>query len=233
MSAERRSGIAFRLAAAALAGAPLGFAGGALLGGHTLTDPTAPEAGATILACAFFGALFVAGAMMLATTLLTPKAARIATLIGGAASVSVVVYVVQDFIGDRMAQARAFDAAYERMPLFELTLEAANPNRSPFSKLQYESGQRQYAAHRPGGWLCRGTGNRQQTVALFEGLGNLQDSQESTDTAADNCQLSASWRVGDVAIERCLDSDGQALIAAAETMVEATERRSSCQRIDE
>ena len=234
MSAAASSGIAFRFAAAALAGAPVGFAGGALLGGRLLTDPADPAAGPTILLCGAFGALFAAGLMAAVVALLTPKAARLATLAGGVASIAVVVYVVQDFIGDRMAQARAFDAAYQRMPPFEIVLEAENRNRSPFSKLQYESEHRQYTAQRPGGWLCQGEGNREQTMALFEALGDARNPEQANNgTVAIECGLRAAWRIDDVAVEKCLGTGDAALFAVADALVEATERRSSCRRLEE
>lgn len=231
MPARQPPSMAFRLAAAALAGAPLGFAGGALLGGRLLTNPSDPAAAGTTLACAAFGALFAAGSMVLAVLLLAPKSARVATLVGGVASIAVVVYAVQDFVSHRMAQARAFDAAYQRMPSFELTLTAESAHRRPFSKLQFQSETRQYTAHRPGGWLCRGLGTRKQALALFEGLGQAADGQEPNgDAWARNCQLLGTWRVGAASVEACLDVDGQAVVAAADTLIEATERRSSCRR---
>lgn len=231
MAATHPPSAAFRLAAAALAGAPLGFAGGALLGGRMLTNPSDPAAAGTTLACAAFGALLVSGAMVLAVMLLTPKAGRLATLVGGVASIAVVVYAVQDFVGHRMAQARAFDEAYERMPRFDLALVAESASRRPFSKLQFESETRRYTAERPGGWLCQGEANRQQTMALFEGLGPVVDGQEANVGAVAACQLRAAWQVGDASGQKCLDVDGQALIAAADTLIDATERRSSCRRL--
>lgn len=231
MAATHPPSAAFRLAAAALAGVPLGFAGGALLGGRLLTNPSDPAAAGATLACAAFGALLVSGAMVLAVMLLTPKAGRLATLVGGVASIAVVVYAVQDFVGHRMAQARAFDEAYERMPHFDLALTAESASRRPFSKLQFESETGQYTAERPGGWLCQGHANREQTMTLFEGLGHVADGRGANVDAVGACQMRATWQMGGVSGEQCLDVDGQALIAAADTLVDATERRSSCRRL--
>ena len=235
MSATQLPSMAFRLAAAALAGAPLGFAGGALLGGRLLTNPSDPAAAGTTLACAVFGALFAAGSMVMAVLLLTPKTARLTTLVGGVASIAVVVYAVQDFVSHRMAQARAFDAAYQDMPNFELTLTAESAHRRPFSKLRFQSETRRYTAQRPGGWRCRGQGTREQTLALFEGLGQAADGQEpmpNVGARPRSCQLLGTWRMGAASVQRCLDADGQALAAAADMLIEATERRSSCRRPD-
>lgn len=232
MAAAPQSGIAFRIAAAALAGAPLGFAGGALLGGRLLADPAHAQAAATVIACALSGALLVGGLMALSAILLTPRTARTVTLASGVASAAVVVYLVQDFVGDRMAQARAFDAAYERLPDFNLEIAADNPNRSPFSELQYSSNERQYTAQRPGGWLCQGQATRAQTMALFQAMAAMPTTPtKNTATPSANCQLHANWHHGDTAAETCLNADHEMLLAADE-MIEATERRSSCQRLD-
>lgn len=231
MAATHPPSAAFRLAAAALAGVPLGLAGGALLGGRMLANPSDPAAVGTALACAAFGALLVSGAMVLAVMLLTPKAGRLATLVGGVASIAVVVYAVQDFVGHRMAQARAFDEAYRLMPRFDLALVAESASRRPFSKLHFESETGQYTAERPGGWLCQGQTSREQTLTLFEGLGHVANGRGANVDAAGACQMRATWQMGGVSGEKCLDVDGQALIAAADTLIDATERRSSCRRL--
>lgn len=230
MSAPPQSGIAFRIAAAALAGAPLGFAGGALLGGRLLADPAHAQAAATVIACALSGTLFVGGLMALSAVLLAPRTARTVTLASGVASAAVVVYLVQDFVGARIAQARAFDAAYERLPDFKLEIAADNPNRSPFSELQYSSDERQYTAQRPGGWLCQGQATRAQTMALFKAMAATPTSTNTATTSA-NCQLRTNWHHGDTAVETCLNAHHEILLAA-DKMIEATERRSSCQRLD-
>lgn len=217
----------FRLAAAALAGLPVGFAAGALLGGRLLTTPTTPDAGPTLLALGVFGALFGAGIMAFAAMQLTAKAARRATLLVGAVSAVVVLYMVYDFIVDRMARARAFDAAYAKVPTFELALTASDEDRRPFSDLAYRSETRTYSARRPGGWLCQGAGTRAHDMALFHAI------RDADPALTEDCERRVAWRIADGAkAEGCASASADALFSAADTMIEATERRSSCRRAE-
>ena len=223
---EQGSSAPFRVAAAALAGLPAGFAAGAVFGGRLLTTPEAPDAGPTLLALGVFGALFAAGAMAFAATLLTPKTTRLATLVVGAASALIVVYMVYGFVTDRMAQARAFDEAYAALPTFELALQADDEDRRPFSELSYRSDTRAYSARRPGGWFCEGAVTRAHNMALFQALPTATSSQLD-----EGCPLRMSWRIADGAEMRgCASANAEPLVAIADAMIEATERRSSCRR---
>ena len=223
--AESNSRGAFRIAAAVLAGAPVGFAAGAVLGGQLLAASAITEASRLILACALFGALFVGALMALAATLLAPKPVRIVTLVAGAVSFAVVVYMVRDFIVYRMAQADALDAAHQSLPRFELSLTVDEPNRRPFSSLVYESLGGTYSALRPNGWRCAGQGNREQTLVLYQALRQVQPTRASS-----GCERQVSWRINDGELmQGCADGNDQ-LFSVADAMVEDTERRSSCRR---
>lgn len=207
---------------------PVGFAAGAILGAQLAAADGTAEAAGLILACALFGALFVAASMALAAILLAPKPARIVTLIAGACSFAVVIYLVRDFVVDRMAQAEALDAALQAMPRFELSLRVDEPNRPPFERLVYTSLHRSYRALRPGGWRCTGRGRRADALALYQALRTLRPS-----SGEGGCERRVFWRVDDGELLRlCVDGEGHALFAAADAMIEHTERRSSCRRDD-
>lgn len=222
----KQASTAFRLAAAALAAAPVGFAGGALLGARLLLPPAAAS-GLAIAACGLFGAIvgaLVAGGAALS---LSPRAGRWLTLVVGGASFAVLVYLVRDFVVDRMAQNRAFDAAYAAVPAFAFTVATEDPYRRPFSQLAYESTEHVYSAVRPGGWRCAGNGRRQDHVALFEALRRVSAG------TAETCPRRLEWRIGDnAAASACLPEDAPLLVVAA-TMTEATARRASCRRLGE
>ena len=225
--AQSNSPAAFRVAAAALAGVPVGFAAGAILGGQLLAASPPAEAGRLVLACALFGALFVGATLALSAFLLAPKPARIVTIVAGACSFAVAIYMVRAFVVDRMAQADALDAALQAMPRFELSLTVDEPARPPFSSLVYDSLDRSYRALRPGGWRCTGRGSRAHALALHQALRHV-----GPDTG-EGCARRVSWRIdqGEL-MQGCADGD-QALFAAADAMVDSTERRSSCRRSSE
>ena len=227
---------AFRVVAAGLAGLPIGFAASAVLGGRLLTTPD--DAGATLLALGVFGALFAAGIMAFAATLLSAKAARRTTMAVGAVSAAVVAYLVFGFVADRMARLRSFDEAYAALPTFELAFTARDSAREPFSTLSYDSETRAYTARRPGSWLCQGTGARAHNMALFEGLRAAEAAQALAQSAtpegeADDCKLRASWRVAQGPwVVSCAATATERLVAVADGMVEETERKSSCRRAE-
>ena len=103
----------FRVAAAALAAAPVGFAAGALLAARQLATPAAVD-GLTILAHGLTGAIVAALLLTMAALTLPPKPVRIVTLVFAGASFAILVYMVQDFIVERVERAQARDAAYQR-----------------------------------------------------------------------------------------------------------------------
>ena len=236
-SEQTRRDAAFRVAAAVLAGLPVGFAAGAVLGGRLLTSPE--DGGATLLALGAFGALFGAGIMAFVATLLPEKSARRATVGVGAVSAVVVAYVVFDFVTDRMARMRTFDEAYAVLPMFELAFEGRDPERKPFSTLSYNSEDRAYTARRPGGWLCQGNGARTHNMALFEGLRAAQGADDAVARqmveggVTNGCKLRVSWRIAqDPEVVRCASPAAERLIAAADAMIKTTERKSSCRRAE-
>ena len=224
--AESDSQGAFRIAAAVLAGTPVGFVAGAVLGRQLMTAESSAQASGSILACALFGALFVGAAMALAAMLLAPKPVRIVTLIAGAVSFVVVFFMVCNFISARMARAEALEAALQSMPRFELSLTTEAVNRRPFSSLVYESQDRTYDALRPNGWRCEGKGNREQTLALYRALRQVQPAEAGSD-----CAYQVSWRINEgEPMQGCADGNDQLLFSVADAMVEDTQRRSSCRR---
>ena len=218
----------FRVAAAALAAAPVGFAAGALLAARQLATPAAVD-GLTILAHGLTGAIVAALLLTMAALTLPPKPVRIATLVFAGASFAILVYMVQDFIVDRVERAQAQDAVYQDMPHYELTLWAKNPQREAFSQLQFNSETRRYVANRPGGWRCEGIGTTSQAVVVFEAMRTVEPEADPS------CDLRASWRtIGEATgmdKHGCVGNDN-ALFAAADNMVEATERKASCRRAD-
>lgn len=228
-----KAGRKMRAVAGGLAAAPIGFAAGALLGGRYLVVQGGP-AGSGILLAALVGAMLAAVAMAAAAACLPPKSARLTTLAASGISFVILVYLVQDFVVDRVERARAFGVAYARVPSFELALESADRQRRPFSTLAFEadrqSDSRDYEALRPGGWLCRGGGRRQDGLALYRGI----RAAEKDSPAAGRCDRRAAWQIADEepVAGRCADAgDGfAALFAAADAMIDSTQRYASCRR---
>ena len=218
----------FRIAAAALAAAPVGFAAGALIAGRPLANPRFVD-GVTILSYGLVGAIGLALVLALLALTLPPKPVRIATLVFAGASFAILVYMMQDYVRERIAFSAATDAAFRDMPHFALTLWAKDPQREAFSRLDFASETREYNVVRPGGWRCEGRGNRAQTVAVFEAM------QTAKLEAHPSCELRASWRTMDAPAgsgsHGCIARDN-ALFAAADDMVEGTERKASCRRLD-
>lgn len=220
---------AFRLAAAALAALPVGFAVGTLVGARLLAPAEAVPGmqgvaapALAIAGCGAFGAaalaLFSGGAAMA----LHPRAARVLTFVLGGASFAVMVYATRHFMVDRMAQSRAFDAAYAQVPPFAFSLATGNAGRRPFSALAYEG--HAYRAVRPGGWHCEGDGRRRDHLALFEALRELEPA------VSEACPQRVAWRRGDVPEKSACIAVDAPLLAAADAMVEATARRAVCRR---
>ena len=226
-----------RAVAGALSAAPIGFGAGAFLGGRYLIADVAADpqsAGVAILGYALLGAVLAAGAMASLSVLAPPKPARIATIIAGGLSFALLVYMASDYVVDRIDRAKVFDAAYARLPAFEVTLESGDRHRRPFSTLTFtfdpQMETRDYEALRPGGWFCRGRGHEQHALDLLYSLRDVDDDQRPSE----GCGRRASWTIeGEAAVTgRCAD-DGHAfatLFATADDMIETTERRSSCRR---
>lgn len=227
-----------RAVAGALSAAPIGFAAGALLGvRYVVVQGGAGVSGAAafaVLLGALVIALLAAIAMGIVTAYLPPKPARVTTIVAGGISLAILVYVVQDFVVHRIERARAFDVAYARVPSFELALTATDRQRRPFSTLAFEadrqSDTRDYEALRPGGWFCRGGGRRQDSLALYRGI----RAAEKDPAAEGPCYRRATWRVADEepVRERCADKgEGfDVLFAAADEMIDSTERYASCRQ---
>ena len=228
-------GTRLALGAAALAWAPIGFVGGGAVAVRTLPDAT--DGGMVVAAC-LFGAGLLAALMAGLTQRLPPKPLRIVTVVAGGVSFALVVYLVRDFVADRVRAGEAFDAAYAQMTPFQLRLESNDGNRRPFSALTFNATTRTYAAKRPGGWLCRGTGAREHTLALARAL------QGAKSDAGAPCDMRLAWRhdppgktaatPGEAAEETVFDHSAcapAALLHVADAMIERTERRASCRRL--
>ncbi|MDE0658934.1 MAG: hypothetical protein OXI79_04705 [Gammaproteobacteria bacterium] len=222
-----------RAIAGALSAAPIGFAAGAFLGGRYLVIQGGSP-GSGILLGALVVALLAAIAMGVVTAYLPPKPARVTTIVAGGISFAILVYMVQDFVVHRVERARAFDAAYARIPSFELTLASTDRQRRPFSVLHFkadrQSDTRDYEALRPKGWFCFGGGRPVDALALYQGIRAAEK-----DSIADGaCGRRATWRIADEepVTERCADEgDGfTALFAAADEMIESTQRYASCRQ---
>ena len=235
---SRKTGRRMRAVAGALSAAPIGFAAGALLGvRYVAVQGGAGVSGAAafaVLLGALVVALLAAIAMGVVTAYLPPKTARVTTIVAGAMSFAILVYVVQDFVVHRLEQSRAFDVAYAGVPSFELTLTATDRQRRPFATLAFtadrQSDTRDYEALRPGGWFCRGAGRPRDSLALYRGIRIAEK-----DTVANGpCYRRATWRIDDEepVTERCADKgDGfAALFAAADEMIDSTQRYASCRQ---
>ena len=222
-----------RAIAGALSAAPIGFAAGAFLGGRYLVVQGGSP-GSGILLGALVVALLAAIAMGIVTAYLPPKPARMTTIVAGGISFAILVYMVQDFVVHRVERARAFDAAYARVPSFELKLTSADQQRRPFSVLAFEadreSDTRAYEALRPKGWFCRGGGRPADALALYRGIRAAEEDQ----AAEGPCRRRATWRIADEesVTQRCADEgDGfTALFAAADEMIDSTQRYASCRK---
>ena len=235
---SRSTGRRMRAVAGALSAAPIGFAAGAFLGGRYVVIQggagVSDAAASAVLLGALVVALLAAIAMGILTAYLPPKPARVTTIVAGGISFAILVYMVQDFIVHRLEQSRIFDAAYARVPSFELTLTATDRQRRPFSTLAFQadrqSDTRDYEALRPGGWFCRGAGRPKDSLALYQGI----RAAEEDDDADVPCYNRAAWRVSgeEPVTERCAD-EGEgfaALFAAADEMIESTQRYASCRQ---
>lgn len=226
-----------RAVAGALSAAPIGFGAAAFLSGRYFIADVAADpqsAGVVILGYALLGAGLAAGSMALLCVLTPPRPARIATVVAGGLSFALLVFMASDYVMDRIDRAAAFDEAYARLPSFEVTLESSDRHRRPFSTLTFtfdgQTETRDYEALRPGGWFCRGRGQEEHAMGMFEAL----RAAEKDPTPSEGCARQAFWTIEGEAevIGRCAD-DGEAftrLFTTADDMIETTERRSSCRR---
>ena len=215
------------IAAAALAWAPIGFVLGGLVAGRLFA--AGESGGGAIAASALLGALVVAALMAGVATRLPAKPLRVTTVVAGGVSFALIIFLVRDFVADRMRQAEAFDAAYARLQPFQLRVESSDPNRRPFSQLTFHFTTRRYSAQRPGGWLCQGNGRREHAFALAGGLQLAKQETTRTDAGHAHCATMVSWRYDATQLEHTACAP-EALLRAADAMVTGTERRASCRR---
>lgn len=219
------------IAAAALAWAPIGFVLGGLVAGRLFA--AGESGGGAIAASALLGALVVAALMAGVATRLPAKPLRVTTVVAGGVSFALIIFLVRDFVADRVRQAEAFEAAYAQMRPFQLRVESSDPNRRPFSALTFDSTTHVYTAERPGGWLCRGNGLREHAFALARGLRLTTREGAASTLPHGHCATQVSWRYQDAAAgteqERSACAP-EALLHAADAMVKGTARRASCRR---
>ena len=221
------------IAAAALAWAPIGFALGGLVAGPFLA---AGASGGTIAASAVLGAVAAAALMAGVATRLPAKPLRVTTVLAGGVSFALIIFLVRDFVTDRMRQAEAFDAAYAQLRPFQLRVESSDPNRRPFSQLTFHFTTRRYVAQRPGGWLCQGNGRREHAFALAGGLRLAKTETSRTGAGNAHCATVISWHYDAAAgVEAPTQLEHtacapEALLRAADAMVTGTARRASCRR---
>lgn len=225
----------FAIVAAALAWAPIGF----VLGGYAAARALGPGAteGGPIAASALLGAVVAAVLMAGVATRLPAQPLRVATVVAGGVSFALIVYLVRDFVVDRMRQAAAVDAAYARMVPFALRIESNEANRRPFSALTFDSATGAYTARRPGGWLCKGDGQREHAVAFARGLREAAREDAEPRPPGTPCPTRVAWRyhVAVATAETPLGFERSAcapptLLRAADALVARTARRASCRR---
>lgn len=218
--------------AAALAFAPIGFALGGIAASRVLAVDAA--AGGQLAAACLLGAALAAALAAGVAKRLARKPLRVVTVVAGGVSFALVIYLAQDFVAERLRGAEAFDAAYARMTPFQLRVEANNGNRRPFSALKFDSATRAYAARRPGGWLCRGTGGRDHALGLSLRVRGIEGDRSA------NCDVRLAWRYGAFADGLAEAEQApfehsacapDALLRVADAMVERTARRASCRRL--
>ena len=152
---------------------------------------------------------------------------RPTTISLGSISAVILAWLMTDFIGDRMRLAEEFDAAYAAMPTYEVILDHQFEGRGPLDKIEFASPARRFTASRPGGWRCEGDATREQDFELYRAI------SAASRTFGENCSsLKIRYHAADVEIDTCVASDRSAAapISAADTLVTANERISSCTR---
>lgn len=225
----------FAVVAAALAWVPIGF----VLGGYAAARALGPGAseGGLIAASGLLGAVAAAALVAGVATRLPAKPLRVATVVAGGVSFALIIYLVRDFVADRMRQADAVDAAYARMAPFALRIESNDANRRLFSALTFDSATGAYTARRPGGWLCQGDGRREHAVALARGLQLAVREDAVARPPEAHCPTRVAWRyhAAAAAAAKPLEFDRDAcapptLLLAADALVARTARRASCRQ---
>ena len=226
MSAGER-GPRLVIVAAALAWAPIGFAGGLAFGARALGVAD----GASLLACGVAGAGLAATVMAAVAARLPARIARVATVIAAAVSFGILAFLVRDFGADRAARAEALAAAYQRLTPFKLRIESTISRRRPFSALLFDSATRGYTASRPGGWRCRGRGSREDAVILHRLAAELNQRRgEEANDCATRWLLTTGDAAGQAPLLDGQCATGTRLLIAADAMIERTARRASCRR---
>ena len=183
--------------------------------------------GFAIFVCAMTGLLVsLLGAYGL-VRLMPERLQRATTISLGSISAVILAWLLTDFVGDRMRLAEEFDAAYAEMPSYDVALDHQFEGRRPLNTIEFASPERRFSAGRPGGWQCEGDATREQDYELYRAI-----SVASKSFGANCSNLKIRYRAADIELDTCVanDRNAAALIAAADTLVTANERISSCTR---
>lgn len=207
-------------ALAPLAATPVGFVAGAFAGGRLLAGEAT---GPMLVGFGIGGAVALACIVLAVVRRLTGRRLLAAALVCGGASFALLAFMVEDFVAERIREARAFDTHYETLPDFTLELVHVDATRRPLSQFSYDSTSLEFVALRPGNWRCTGTSNRREKSALWAAI-----APRSEPLPAD-CVTSVRWQVGTAPPVEVCDRAGVA-IALADDIVMAHERRTRCRR---
>lgn len=215
-----RTGITRALAP--LAATPVGFVAGAFAGGRLLAGEAT---GPMLVGFGLGGAAVLAAVVLAVVRRTTGRRLLAAALVCGGTSFALLAFMVEDFIAERIREARAFDAHYATLPDFTLELAHVDATRRPLSRFSYDSSSLEFVAIRPGSWRCTAVSTRREKAALAAALPGRSGALPKP---AD-CLTTVRWRRGAAPPVEACDVDG-VVIALADDIVMAHERRTRCRR---
>ena len=203
---------------AAIAAMPLGFVAGAFLGARLASTTE----GVALLGWGLGGAVLLALGVWAIARMLAGRRLLVAALALGASSFALLAFMVEDYVAERIRASDDFDALYAALPDFALELRHVNPARQPQSQFTFDGATLGFTAMRPGNWRCTGTARREDKAELHAALQNVPVAPATL------CSTTARWHVtGAPPVESC---DNETLLPLADAIVEATERKSRCQK---
>ena len=203
---------------AATAATPLGFVAGAFIGARVASTTD----GVALLGWGIGGAVLLAALAFALARALAGRRLLVAALGLGASSFALLAFMVEDYVAERIRAADAFDAHYATLPLFELELGHVDPTRKPLSRFAFDATTLEFTATRPGNWHCSGKASREEAAELHAALRTM------TGSGAAPCPTTVQWHVAaGEPIEAC---DDGTLVALADDIVRAHERRTRCRR---
>ncbi len=205
-------------ALAAIASTPIGFVVGAFVGARLASTTE----GIALLGWGLAGAGLFAVATLALARFLTGRRLLVVALALGASSFALLAFMVEDYVAERIRAANAFDAHYATLPEFALELRHVDRTRQPLSQFTFDAATLAFTAMRPGNWHCTGKASREETAELLAAL------RTTPVSGAASCTTTAQWHIaGGEPIESC---DDTTLIALADDIVRAHERRTRCRR---